>query len=122
MGVRRILAGAVGPGAALALTLLIVLPSPGAAVTSAGTVKPSLPPIKHVFVVVLENESRSSDTGAVMLSPCIRPGTVSHVAYNHHTMLRSVEDLFRLPHLGYAGLSGARSFGSDIFTRRCGSG
>ena len=61
------------------------------------------------------------DTGAVLLSPCIKPGTVSHMPYNHYTMLRSVEDIFRLPHLGYAGLSGERSFGSDVFTRRCGA-
>ena len=62
------------------------------------------------------------DTGAVLLSPCIKPGTVSHMPYNHYTMLRSVEDIFGLPHLGYAGLSGARSLGSDVFTRRCGAG
>jgi phosphatidylinositol-3-phosphatase len=61
------------------------------------------------------------DTGAVLLSPCIKPGTVSHTPYNHYTMLRSVEDIFGLPHLGYAGLSGERSFGSDVFTRRCGA-
>jgi hypothetical protein len=61
------------------------------------------------------------DTGAVLLSPCIKPGTVSHMPYNHYTMLRSVEDIFGLAHLGYAGLSGGRSFGSDVFTRRCGA-
>src|SRR5207248_2331542 len=49
------------------------------------------------------------DTGAVFLSPCIKPGTVSHQAYNHYTLLRSVEDIFKVPHLGYAGLSGERS-------------
>jgi hypothetical protein len=62
------------------------------------------------------------DTGAVLLSPCIKPGTVSHRPYNHYTMLRSVEDIFGLAHLGYAGLSGERSLGSDVFTRRCGPG
>jgi hypothetical protein len=61
------------------------------------------------------------DTGAVLLSPCIKPGTVSQMPYNHYTLLRSVEDIFGLPHLGYAGLSGARSLGSDVFTRRCGA-
>ncbi len=60
--------------------------------------------------------SGGGDTGAVLLSPCIKPGTVSHMPYNHYTMLRSVEDIFRLPHLGYAGLSGERPFGSDVFT------
>jgi hypothetical protein len=34
-------------------------------------------------------------------------------------MLRSVEDLFGLSHLGYAGLSGEQAFGSDVFTHRC---
>jgi phosphatidylinositol-3-phosphatase len=60
------------------------------------------------------------DTGAVLLSPCIKPGTVSHHAYNHYTMLRSIEDIFKLPHLGYAQLPGERSFGADVFTRSCG--
>ena len=59
------------------------------------------------------------DVGAVLLSPCIAPGTVSQTPYNHYTMLRSVEDLFGLSHLGYAGLSGEQSFGSDVFTRSC---
>jgi hypothetical protein len=56
------------------------------------------------------------EVGAVLLSPCIKPGTISMVAYNHYTMLRSVEDIFGLPHLGYAQLPGEQSFGSDVFT------
>jgi hypothetical protein len=59
------------------------------------------------------------DTGAVLLSPCIKPGTVSQTAYNHYTMLRSVEDIFKLSHLGYAGLPGEQTFGSDIFNKPC---
>jgi hypothetical protein len=59
------------------------------------------------------------DVGAVLLSPCIAPGTVTPTAYNHYTMLRSVEDIFGLRHIGYAGLSGETTFGSDVFTRPC---
>jgi len=59
------------------------------------------------------------DVGAVLLSPCIAPGTVSEQPYNHFTMLRSVEDIFALPHLGYAQLPGETSFGPDVFTRAC---
>jgi phosphatidylinositol-3-phosphatase len=55
------------------------------------------------------------DVGAVLLSPYISPRTVSQVAYNHYSMLRSVEDLFHLRHLGYAQLPGESSFGSDVF-------
>jgi phosphatidylinositol-3-phosphatase len=59
------------------------------------------------------------DVGAVLLSPCIKPGTVTKVPYNHYTMLRSVEDMFGLSHLGYAQLPGEVSFGSDVFTQPC---
>ncbi|HWD86334.1 MAG TPA: alkaline phosphatase family protein [Solirubrobacteraceae bacterium] len=59
------------------------------------------------------------DVGAVLLSPCIKPGTVTRQPYNHYTMLRSVEDIFHLGHLGYAQLPGERTFGSDVFTRKC---
>jgi len=53
--------------------------------------------------------------GAVFLSPFIKPGTVSAKPYNHYSMLRSVEDMFGLPHLGYAGLAGLEPFGGDVF-------
>lgn len=57
-------------------------------------------------------------TGAVLLSPFIAPGTVSATPYNHYSLLRSIEDIFSLPHLGYAGAPGLRSFGEDIFSVR----
>jgi hypothetical protein len=56
--------------------------------------------------------------GAVLLSPYIRPGTVSSVPYNHYSLLRSVEDIFDLGHLGYAAEPGLRPFGQDIFSAR----
>lgn len=54
--------------------------------------------------------------GAVLLSPFIRPGTTSAVAYNHYALLRWVEDVFDLPHLGYAGARDLHPFGADVFT------
>ncbi|HEX3194203.1 MAG TPA: alkaline phosphatase family protein [Streptosporangiaceae bacterium] len=53
--------------------------------------------------------------GAVLLSPLIRPGTVSAVQYNHYSLLRTIEDIFGLPHLGDAAMPQLRSFGADIF-------
>lgn len=55
--------------------------------------------------------------GAVLISPYIRPGTVSTVPYNHYSLLRSVEDIFDLGHLGYAAEPGLQPFGPDVFTR-----
>lgn len=56
--------------------------------------------------------------GAVLISPFIQPGTVSTQDYNHYSMLRSVEDIFGLEYLGFAGLSAQRSFGEDVFTAK----
>jgi phosphatidylinositol-3-phosphatase len=55
-------------------------------------------------------------TGAVLLSPFIRPGTVTATPYNHYSLLRSVEGYFGLPYLGDARQPGVTAFGSDVFT------
>jgi phosphatidylinositol-3-phosphatase len=54
--------------------------------------------------------------GAVAISRLITPGTVSTQPYNHFSTLRTIEDLFGLPHLGYAESPDPGSFGSDVFT------
>ena len=56
-------------------------------------------------------------TGAVVLSPFVKAGTVTDVPYNHYSTLRWVEDQFGLPHLGYAGAKGLVTFGEDVFAR-----
>lgn len=53
--------------------------------------------------------------GAVLLSRYIKPGTVSTVPYNHYSLLRTVEDLFGLQHLGYAAEPDLQAFGADVF-------
>jgi hypothetical protein len=56
-------------------------------------------------------------TGAVLLSPFIKPGTVSNVGYNHYSLLKSIENIFKIKeHLGYANQAGLAAFGDDIFT------
>jgi len=54
-------------------------------------------------------------TGAVLLSPFVKPGTTNQTAYNHFSLLRSVEDMFQLDYLGYAAQTGLKPFGSDVF-------
>jgi phospholipase C len=53
--------------------------------------------------------------GAVVVSPFVRPGSWNNTPYNHYSLLRSIEDLFGLDHLGYAQSSGVHSFGLDVF-------
>jgi hypothetical protein len=55
--------------------------------------------------------------GALVLSPFTNGGTTSDRAYNHYSLLASIEDAFSLPRLGYAGAPGLNSFGADVFNR-----
>lgn len=55
--------------------------------------------------------------GALVLSPYVRPGGWSTTPYNHYSLLASVEDLFGLPYLGYAGQPGLPRFGLDVYNR-----
>jgi hypothetical protein len=55
--------------------------------------------------------------GAVVISPFIKPGTVDKTPYNHYSLLRGIEDLFGLQHLGYAGQAGLEPFGPKLFNQ-----
>jgi hypothetical protein len=76
------------------------------------------------------------DTGSVLISPYIHPGTTTTRFYNHYSWLRTMEDIFdvsagkdhaKLPagtvsggldglgHLGYAAQPGLAPFGPDVF-------
>ncbi|WP_246839849.1 alkaline phosphatase family protein [Pseudarthrobacter sp. NIBRBAC000502771] len=53
--------------------------------------------------------------GALVLSPFSTAGTSSDQAYNHYSLLATIEDLFHLPRLGLAGDPGVKTFGHDAF-------
>jgi hypothetical protein len=53
--------------------------------------------------------------GALVLSQWTRPGTWSTTPYNHYSLLASIEDIFGLPHLGYARTAGLDRFGLDVY-------
>ena len=55
-------------------------------------------------------------TGAVLLSPFIKGGTVTQTAYNHYSLLGSIEDLFGLPRLGFAA-DVPGTFGNDVYNK-----
>ena len=70
---------------------------------------------KGQTITVTKQSYGGDQTGAVMISKFIKPGTVSTVQYNHYSLLRSIEDIFQLGHLGYAAQAGLVGFGNDIF-------
>ncbi len=55
--------------------------------------------------------------GLLAISPFIAPGSTTATPYNHFSLLRSVEDIFGLPHLGEAAAPGLAAFGPDVYTR-----
>jgi hypothetical protein len=79
---------------------------------------PGIPDAAAAFGLTITGrvgESGGGQTGTLLLSPFIKPGTISTVAYNHYYTLRSIEDYFGLSHLGYADFPGTSGFGSDVF-------
>jgi hypothetical protein len=55
--------------------------------------------------------------GMVLLSPYILPKSVNTTGYyNHFSFLRSLEDLFGLEHLGYAGAQNLPAFDDTVYT------
>jgi hypothetical protein len=60
--------------------------------------------------------------GAVLISPYVTPASMNATSYNHYALLRSVEDIFGLGHLGYAGQAGLRAFGDDVYGRAAAPG
>ena len=54
-------------------------------------------------------------TGTVLISQYIQPGTTNATPYNHYSLLKSTEDVFGLPYLGFAGQSGLQAFGADVY-------
>jgi hypothetical protein len=53
--------------------------------------------------------------GTLVISPFVAAGSWNDTAYNHYGLLRTIEDLYGLDHLGYAGAPSVRSFGLDVF-------
>jgi hypothetical protein len=63
--------------------------------------------------------------GTLVIGKCVKPDAVDATPYNHYSLLRSLENLYRITsggsdghgHLGYAGARGLRPFGKDLFSR-----
>jgi hypothetical protein len=55
--------------------------------------------------------------GALLLSPFVKGATTNQEPYNHFSLLRTIEDLFGLSHLGYAASASVSSFEPSLFSR-----
>jgi hypothetical protein len=51
---------------------------------------------------IVDNGYGGDQIGALLLSKYVKQGRQSSLPYNHYSMLRTIEDLFGLAHLGYS--------------------
>jgi hypothetical protein len=54
--------------------------------------------------------------GALLISPYVKGGTTSQEAFNHFSLLRTIESLFKLSPTGYAGAKGVSALPPALFT------
>jgi hypothetical protein len=55
--------------------------------------------------------------GALIISARTKPGTTNATPYNHYALLCSLENVWGLSHLGFAGAPGLTCFGKDVYNR-----
>lgn len=67
------------------------------------------------YTLVFQNFG-GDQTGSVLLSPFIKPGAVDNTPFNHYSLLKTLEDIFCLDYLGYAGQPGLLSFFDCVFS------
>jgi hypothetical protein len=59
---------------------------------------------------------QGNPAGALLVSRYVPAGRTVKARYDHYSLLRTVEDLFGLGHLGHAADKGTKALGSDVFT------
>lgn len=52
--------------------------------------------------------------GALLLSPFVKGGTTVSETYNHYSLLRTIEDVFGLGHIGYAAPAAVKPFDPSL--------
>lgn len=96
--------GATGPAGATGPTGAPATGGPAAATTTPPAPGVVLPP------------SGGGQVGALLLSPYVKAGTSNQEPANDFTLLHTIEEIFGLPHLGYAAAKGVGSLEAEVFS------
>ncbi len=76
---------------------------------------PNLPPPTGIAASLPEG---GGQVGALLLSPFVKAHAVSQEPFNHFSLLRTIEDLFGLKHLGYAGGAKVAALEPSLFVEK----
>jgi hypothetical protein len=88
----------------------------GAGTTSTGTTGASTTTTGAATPAAPGSPVGGGRVGLLLISKYVKPGTLNLTGeYNHFALLRSIENLFSLKPLGYAGAQGLLAFDSSVF-------
>jgi phosphatidylinositol-3-phosphatase len=94
-------------------------PTPDAGSCCVYPVYPNLPPEAAVAAPPgpVKPSGGGGRVGLLLLSPFVAPGTVDETGYfNHFSLLRSIEELFELEPIGYAGEEALTGFDGTVYS------
>ena len=77
--------------------------------------QPSFPNLPAAAGAPALGPEGGGQVGALLLSPFVKGGVITQEQYDHFSLLRTIEDLFGLKHLGYAGAAKAKSLAPSLF-------
>jgi hypothetical protein len=81
---------------------------------------PNLPPPAAAAAGTGLPPKGGGQVGALLLSPFVKPASTTQEPYNHFSLLRTIEDLFALPHLGFARSAATSALAPSLFSYKAG--
>jgi len=85
------------------------------ATTTPAPATPAAPTPASTTPAVQLPPSGGGQVGALLLSPYVKAGTANQEPFNDFSLLRTLENLFGLAHLGYAALPKVEALGASVF-------
>ncbi|MGA2163421.1 MAG: alkaline phosphatase family protein [Solirubrobacteraceae bacterium] len=86
-----------------------------AAITPAATTPAATTPAASTPAITLPPKG-GGQVGALLISPFVKPATFDQEPFNDFSLLRTIENLFGLPPLGYAATRGLSSLEASVFS------
>ncbi len=98
------------------------LPIPTATTTTPTTTTPAVGPAAapSTFPVAkgVTSTGGGGRVGLLLISSFVKPGSVNPAPWSHYSLLASLQDLFGLPRIGYAGVSGLPVFDATVYNAK----
>jgi hypothetical protein len=91
-------------------------PSSSPPTTTPGTTTPAVTTPATTTPAIKLPPTGGGQVGALLISPFVKPATFDQEPFNDFSLLRTIENLFGLPPLGYAATRGLSSLEASVFS------